>query len=355
MAFSLGGCATTTDGSLIDNGVGGDNTIVGGGGGASGDNPGGGGIIIPGGGGSDTDASVDARPVRPQKCDDAGKCSCMNIASYGKFGTYGFNQQDNTTDFVTWLNSKSGVPVDTIGATTGAQHVPLTPALLGGYDVLIVQDLEDSEKGNGPFWTFQPAELQALADWVNAGGGLITLQGYSANTSEIQNVNQLLQFTGISYNGDDIFTEADRASFSNSYCWGDSVPMTKWLSSDPISTGLTAHITQVGAFHGRSINAGDAKVFVNTNDGTKVAGAAKNIGAGAVVVFNDEWLTYHSQWSVNPTDPNAQKCTNTYDPCFGKCADKQFQVAQFWYNVISWASAATQCPFVITEPDVIIK
>jgi hypothetical protein len=131
--------------------------------------------------------------------------------------------------------------------------------------------------------------------------------------------------------------------------------MTSWVTSDPISSALTAHVTSVGSFHGRSINLADATVFAHTNSGSAVAAAAKKVGLGGVVVFNDEWITYTSQWQVNPATPDGQKCTNQYDPCNGKCADKMFQVPQFWYDVVAWISEASACPFVIREDDVQIR
>src|SRR5258708_1687943 len=64
-------------------------------------------------------------------CDDAGNCSCVNIASIGKPGHYGATG-DNTTVFTDWLNSKSSAVVDLY-----ATHPTLTQNFLSKYDVLI--------------------------------------------------------------------------------------------------------------------------------------------------------------------------------------------------------------------------
>ncbi|MDX1450888.1 MAG: hypothetical protein R3246_17695, partial [Acidimicrobiia bacterium] len=50
------------------------------------------------------------------------------------------------------------------GATVTENTDPITPALLAGYEVLWSVDISSS---------FDPAELTALADWVDAGGGLL--------------------------------------------------------------------------------------------------------------------------------------------------------------------------------------
>jgi hypothetical protein len=336
-----------------------------GGGRGTGEEGGGGQGIVTGGNGGNAgllaidDASVveeDGRVFRAKRCDDAGNCTCINIASYGQFGTFGQNQNDSVTKWVEWLSTQSGQHVDTIGATPGQPKVPLTPELLNNYDVLIIQDTESGVKGQpqSEEWSFTPDEIQAVQDWVNAGGGLITLQGYSATNTEMNGVNQLLQFSGIQYisPGIDIFGADD----GTNYCHGGSEAVSQWVTGSPIADALTFHVRGVGAFHGWAINPGDATVFLNAQDGVHVGGAAKNVGAGAVVVYNDEWITYTSQWS----DSSVQNCncaTDVNNPCCKNqtCPEEMYQTAQFWYDMINFAAAATQCPFEIKGTDQYIK
>jgi hypothetical protein len=289
----------------------------------------GGGISLTGsgvGGGANPDGG------RPEKCDDAGHCTCINIASIGMPGTYGAGN-DNTNQFQTWLDTKSSANLDLI--TT---HQTLTPALLANYDVIILQELADGV--NGPFWTFTQAEVDALTAWVKAGGGLISLTGYTGSTDEVTPENQLLALAGISYNMDDILGNCP--SGDNCYCWGSSVPLGGWQASSPIS----ANIKQVGAFHGRSINAGSAATVVCTDGTTKYA-VSQQVAKGRVFVFCDEWVTYTSQW-----DGTGAPVTNPSDPCYMMDANQVFQVAQFWYNVIKWVAPNSAC-FDINDPTIV--
>lgn len=275
---------------------------------------------------------------RPMRCDANGQCACINIASFGKPAHYG-NGNDNTDAFQSWLNSKSSARVDLI--TT---HTPFTAEFLKNYDVLILQALEDGEQG--PFWTFSDSELKAVSDWVNDGGGIISMMGYGNDAREVEPSNQLLKFSGISYNKDDVLAQCAN---NLCYCWGNTIPISGFMAGHPVS----ANLTQIGGFHGRSINAGDGTVLA-TNAGSNVA-VAKTIGQGKVFVFADEWVTYTSQW----LGTGQQQTINTYDPCYDAAhnymmtADKVFQVPQFWYNAIKWTAPATQCDFTIDNPTIV--
>lgn len=311
------------------------------GGGGPGGSAGGGGLVLGGGGSAATTISLTTAPTaadsgRTTACDDAGLCSCLNIASLGKPAHWGAVPGKDTTDaFISWLNTKSSAQVDQI--TT---RPTLTADLLAAYDVLILQELTDTSGGTS-FWTFTDVEMWNLAEWVRNGGGLITLTGYDAQMGEVDPVNQLLAFTGIGYNKDDRIATCPDNTPGNCYCWGNSVPLAGWVPSSPIST----NVTQVGAFHGRSIQRGDASV-VNT-DGTFVYAVTKEVGKGRVFVFGDEWVTYSSQWTgriPENDDPN--------NACYQKAAGDVFQVPQFWYNVISWVAPRAPC-FTIEDPAVV--
>ncbi len=268
----------------------------------------------------------------PLDC-DGGRCTCVNIASIGKPAHYG-----DTAAFTDWLNSKSTAAVDMFPA-----HPTLTGAFLSQYDVLIVQWLTDSN--SGPYWTFTDAEIEALKEWVNGGGGLVTLSGYDSNSQEVVPLNRLLSFTDISYNTDDVLAACPAAVANRCYCWGNSVPLGPWAPG-PIGK----NITQVGAFHGRSINPGSASV--DCSDASHTYAAHETVGKGRVFAFTDEWVTYTSQWlgasSVNTsamyTDPN--------NACYQHSAANVFQVPQFWFNVISW-EAQSKCVFTIRDPSVV--
>lgn len=274
---------------------------------------------------------------RPVKYDDAGNPTCVNIASIGSFAHYGTNGKDSTDAFVTWLNAKSSATV-AMFTTKPA----LTAEFLNNYDVILLQELgANGGKTAADFWTFSQAELDALAAWVNAGGGLISLTGYDSVAPEVAPENALLKFSGISYSTTDIMGDglckAIAAISPYCDCWGDAVPVTGWDPASPLS----AHLTAVGAFHGFNVVPGDASVVASS--GSQVFAASKQVGLGRVFVFFDEWVTYTSQWNAPATSGNCQNHT----------AAQQFQVPQFWYNVLSWTSNR-QC-FTIADDQVIPK
>jgi hypothetical protein len=278
------------------------------------------------GSGSASGSDGDGKAGRPQRCDAQGHCTCFNIASIGMPGHTGFNDgQDSTNAFTEYLDTQSSSTVDMY--TT---RPTLDADFLGKYDVIIVQWLVDGMSGgNGTgYWTFSSAELAALKTWVQEGGGLITLSGYDASSQEVTPVNQLLgAVTDLSYG------TADVLGSSTSYCLGETVPLGGWVQSTPIGRG----IHEVGAFHGRPVNAG-SKATVDCQDSQYVYAAHEDVGQGHVFAFTDEWVTYSSQWFG--IDAGAG--------CDDASANVVYQVPQFWFNAISYASQATECPFMLT-------
>ncbi len=287
-------------------------------------------ITVPDAGGGDEDGG------RETRCDEMGNCSCINIAVYGRLPSYGSGGpgQDTTIAFQTWLNTKSSAAVDVITTKT-----TLDETFLANYDVLILQALEDQE--GGPYWSCSSDEMAALEAWVRAGGGVISLMGYGGQTAEVNPTNELLAFSGMSYNTDDTFGSCiDNCC----YCAGSSVPMTDWNAGHPIASNVTA----VGAFHGRSVNAGDGELVASV--GGTVHGATKQIDSGRVFMFNDEWVTYTSQWGEGATvEPS---CMDMNNPCFERGAATYYQVPQFWYNALGWASGDREC-FDIVDPTIV--
>jgi hypothetical protein len=113
---------------------------------------------------------------------------------------------------------------------------------------------------------------------------------------------------------------------------------------------VSANLNAVGAYHGRSISPGPDGQVVGSHQGM-VFGATVQVGQGRVFMFADEWVSYTSQW----TGQGVQSDCNV-DPnhsCYGTSAATSYQVPQFWYNAILWASGDRPC-FHIEEPTIII-
>jgi hypothetical protein len=327
------------------------------------------------------------------RCDDAGTCSCFNVASLGYGGATGasFGSSPagtaNTSTFLAYLGAASGVTVAQLGCgtdtgCTSAAKPTLTADFLSQYDVLLFQwmsnGLTEVDSTGTPasqshltpvgyrgdvngYWTFTPDELTALKAWVNAGGGIITLSGYDWSSSEIAPVNQILgAVTGMQYTATSTFGATETGN--GYYCLGDSNMVTGFAPAPDI---LGANITRVGAFHGRGISTG-ANSVVDCNDPTNgVCAAHEDVGKGHVYAYTDEWVTYTSQWNPNPQPlPDPSVCGSCYcltdasadlftssscSPTGSTCpaAQVMYQVPQFWYNAISYASQATMCPFTL--------
>lgn len=262
-----------------------------------------------------------------------GSEMCIRIGMFGRRPSYGATPGTDGTDALqSWLDAhvKAGTTVDVVTTDT-----ELTLDFLGRYDVILLQALEERE--GGPYWSFSPNELAAFESWVRGGGGVIALTGYGSQPAEVTPTNQLLAFTGMAFDQDDVFgTCPDNCC----YCAGSSIPVLGWHAEHPIA----ANISAVGAFHGRTISPGDADLVAS--EGTAVYGAAKQLDRGRVFLFFDEWVTYSSQWSGVPGaggfTPDAS-CSDPNNTCYGRTAAAAYQVPQFWYNALKWAASDAGC------------
>jgi len=289
------------------------------------------------------DGSSDARAPRAQRCDEAGRCSCFNIASIGHPGCTGCEGAsgggDTTASFVDYLNQHSSANVDLY-----ASKPALTADFLASYDVIILQGLFDDcgtvgAVGGNSFWTFGSDEITALTTWVQNGGGLITLSGFVADSTEVTPMNSIL---GPVTGGALAYGTADVCNQTGVYCQGESTSLGGW-AQDAIGTGVNA----VGCFHGRPVDVSASSAAVDDHDvdfPQDVSAAHQQVGKGHVVVYEDEWITYTSQWPGGSAGPTCEQ---------GCAADAQpgavYQVPQLWQNMINYAASATMCPmFTIT-------
>jgi hypothetical protein len=296
---------------------------------------------------------------RASRCDDAGNCSCINIASIGHEGVWGPCSADSTTALQTWLNTQSTAKVDNYDTTKPT----LTAAFLAQYDVIILQWMVETgqQYTDGPAWVFSPAEVSALQDWVNQGGGIIALSGYQCNGSgctiyDVTASNQLLSFSDIQFNADDV-ADPSKTSCQDCYCWGGSLPLGSAVAGGSSSVGtwdqsspIGIHVSDVGAYNGRSIKSTSATV--DFTDGTNSYAVHEQIGKGHVFAYGDEWVTYSGEWLGTASCLSPGMFTDMNNPCYQKSAAQVFQIPQFWYNAIKYASSSVQC-FDITSPGII--
>lgn len=222
-----------------------------------------------------------------------GVCDCLTVATVGAPGGAG---QGNV--FNSWLDARSAA------GSTDLTTMPLTATLLAPFQVLVVQNVEGR--------VFSAEEIQAVQDWVRAGGGLMTLIGYSG-ANEGDSVNTLLAPFAVSYGTVDVMQGACPPNSIPILCMRESKAVVEW-QTHPISAG----VTQVGMDNGKPV-LGNGTI-VATGEGHTLAMAVE-ADAGKVFVWGDEWITFDSDWSGRP----------------------EFQVELFWTNALKWLTPVTEC------------
>ena len=271
-------------------------------------------------------------------CDGGDGCQCppLNVAVLGKPGKWGANPKgDPDTALQEWLNSSSA---GTARVDNFTDRTTLTADFLAAYNVIILASLSE-DSNDGPFWTYTDAEVAAFRAWIDNGGGVFSMIGYSGIGDEARPVNQLIGFTGITYNDEGVWGSCTDWRICG--C-AHSNTLSQWNTTDPVVANLSTGVTLIGYQNGRSITApADAHVAATTDDG-KPALVGKLVGQGRVLAYGDEWISYTSQWT-GAGNPSAS------DPsCQGWLPQDQYQIAQFWYNVIRWSQPTADC-FTIVD------
>jgi hypothetical protein len=312
-----------------------------------------------------------------------GLCDCLHI---GFLGALASDNGNSTGAFQAWLEARSDVPVKQIGARD-----KLTPEVLADLQVLIVGNLRD--RGNAGFTS---DEINAFSQWIQDGGGVMTLAGYSANPNDMQSTVQLLAPTGMGYD-----LSVGGAGVLGVVMNGPPPVIVHGITAPdhPTVQGIQA----LGVFNAYPVT-GDGQVIVR--EGNYTLAEAKELGGGHVFVFADEWITQDVLWSpqTRPQTPCQQSCNQCKNQCSncdiqcqncqmqpcqggqqapdgGTCArgcdqscnqcqtncqtceqactacsaleqDDTLDMGRFWLNVIRWLTPANECQ--VPVPDVIV-
>lgn len=220
-----------------------------------------------------------------------GVCDCLRVATLGAPGKWG--QGDV---FKAWLDSRSVKGAVSLGGQV------LNKSLLDQYQVIVAQDLSTIGRA------YAPEEVTALHDWVDAGGGLLTLIGYG-DPSERTNVNTLLAAYSMSYASEQILQKPNG---------GSTVPVTGWTAGHPVTQG----VSKVGVDNGYEVVGNGLTLAIEQG---KTMLKALQVGKGRVLSWGDEWITYNSEWSSHP----------------------DYQVTLFWLNMIKFLTPANECQVAI--------
>lgn len=252
------------------------------------------------GGSAAADASAAPPPTSTPSADGGSTAEICQIATLGFRGEWG-----NGDVFADWLNDES------TQGTTPLEDQVLTLDLLSAYQIIVVEDVRPGQQGQhgigqGIGRSYSADEVEALRQWVAQGGGLMTLTGYATDASEIANVNALLASFGMSYGSTAILGTG-----------GGTTPVTHW-ADHPLAKG----ITQIGVNNGYPVQGDGATLFAwEPNPGQYDVGRAVEYQSGHVLAWGDEWIAYDSEWNQHP----------------------DYQVSQFWINVLNWLSPTSQC------------
>ncbi len=234
-----------------------------------------------------------------------GICDCLSIGTIGRIGPW----SSGGDIFKTWLDTRSPRPA------TALEDATLTDEVLAKLDVIVVLRADTAALGeddSDAHHEFSEDEVAALEKWVRAGGGVMTTIGYQGDeAAEVENVNRLLAPFNLGYSA----TNLDLGGL-----------LEDWNPEHPISNGVSA----ISTVNGVEPIEGDG-VVVARGPEDRIGVVAREVDAGHVIVFGDEWVTYDSEWE------------DTEDQ----------QVELLWLNMIKWMSPAKECQVDI--PPVLIK
>ena len=203
-----------------------------------------------------------------------GIFDCSRIALFGGPGSLG------SSNFLAWLES-NGVTIVRLQTDSSS----ITEVLLADYDVVILDRLVRD---------YTAPEAVLLRAWVEAGGALMSMTGYTGGFEDIARPNSLLGELGLEY-----------LAGLRSGPVTDFVPhaTTSSLTSITFAGGFRVGVLP-GAF------AATSTVVARLSDGP--AAVAGERGAGRVFVWGDEWVQFDSEWSSMP------------------------EIPRFWANVLGW-------------------
>ncbi|MCA9695169.1 MAG: hypothetical protein KC636_36655 [Myxococcales bacterium] len=212
-----------------------------------------------------------------------GICDCLNIALVGNEGA------NPSAEFQAWLEAQ-GTQVDRIHTNA---NEPLDPATLSKYDIVILDWLVRS---------YSAEEAKNLRDWVEAGGGVMSMTGHTNNNTVVDRPNSLIGPMGLTYN-------ASKGFFSG--------PITNF-APHPITMGLTS----ISFYGGLYVDIVEDGIGVNTTIMTLPqgpVGVVQDRISGTLFIFGDEWVEFDSEWMNIP------------------------QIKQFWVQVLAYIGPKESC------------
>jgi hypothetical protein len=149
-------------------------------------------------------------------------------------------------------------------------------------------------------------DVAALRQWIEAGGGLMSLAGYTNREADVLPTVTLLGPTGMSYDY--------QGRGAGVMSMGAPPMITRGIvaTDHPSMDGITA----MGVYAAYPI-VGDGQVIIR--EGAFDLAMAKTFGAGNVFAFSDEWITQDALWTPMLNRPLSQ-CQQSCNQCTTQCA-----------------------------------
>ncbi|MEZ4256346.1 MAG: hypothetical protein R3A78_11670 [Polyangiales bacterium] len=124
-----------------------------------------------------------------------------------------------------------------------------------------------------------------FTDWVEAGGGVMSMTGYTGGLEDTDRPNSLLEALNLNYAGG--LTSGPVTSFE----------------SHPSVSGITS-VTFSGGFAVAAVNPNiTSTVKVATLPNDSAAAMVSTVGNGRVFAWGDEWIEFDSEWTSMPEIP----------------------------------------------------
>ena len=212
-----------------------------------------------------------------------GICDCLSIALVGNEGA------NPSAEFQAWLIAQ-GTKVDRIHTN---QVDVLDKGTVNKYDIIILDYLVRS---------YTPEEAGTLKTWVEAGGGLMSMTGFTNTQWNADRPNTLIKPLGLTYNTSKGWFSGPIKMFANH-------PITQGLTSLSFYGGLFIDIVEDGI----AVN----QIIMTLPQGP--VGVVQDRMSGRAFIFGDEWIEFDSEWKNIP------------------------EIKQFWVQTISHIGPKTFC------------
>ncbi|MBN2194544.1 MAG: DUF4350 domain-containing protein [Polyangiaceae bacterium] len=217
-------------------------------------------------------------------------------------GFVGADQSDSSSApdlFVGWLEERGAI-VTRIDATAS-----LSPATISPLHVLIVGNMTARADEGSPYTA---DEIAAVEAWVNDGGGLVTLAGYTGNEQAAAPADSLLEPLGLGYDYEG----------RGSGVFGDGEPPMVATVPEEATHETVDEVTSLGVYFAYPVT-GTGTVVLEREE-TALA-MASEVGQGHVLACGDEYSTFVNRWEDQ----------------------SELEHEAFWTNVLDWMTASLGC------------